>query len=264
MKTYRITAINTAENIDFINFRPSVGGNLISYSNSELFFRVSEDQYISIFQNGVVVFTNYTQSEISAFLSSVQGYMVNPQNQTSETVELLLTDTKNVYSENSIIYIPMEFDNQNLIKLMMNDVVQILGIDFYSKITEKLLGEIKTFAAILEKKGRIILSKKDRNKFIGSCLSTKNRIAENLYIFDTPDIVWGDESLEKVHNVLMATYNLKPKLKELEYTLTVINENLQIFMEIFEHTRASTLEIVVILLIMIEILNSLTEKFHIF
>jgi required for meiotic nuclear division protein 1 len=264
MKIYKITAINIAENIDFINFKLNFNGTLVTYTNFELFFHISDNQYISIFQNGVMIFANYSQSEISTILTSMKDYMINPMNNTSETVEILLTDTNRVYAENGILYIPQELDSRNLVRLVMNDLVQILGIDFYSKITENLLNEVKKFADKLEKTGKIGLSKKDRNKFIGRCLTTKNRIADNLYIFDTPSLVWDDENLEKVHTTLTASFNLKARLEELEYTLTVINENLQIFMEIFEHTRAAMLEIVVILLIIFEIFNSLSERFHMF
>jgi required for meiotic nuclear division protein 1 len=262
MKNYKITAINTAENIDFVNFNLGFGGTLITYTSFELFFQMDENKYISVFQNGVIGFANYSPTEISTVLDNLKQFMINPQNQTSETVELLLTDTKKVYLENSIIYVPQEFDTKDLVRLVMNDLVQILGIDFYSKISVHLLNDVQVFATKLKKTGKIGLSKKDRNKFIGSCLTTKNRIADNLYIFDTPFLVWDDEILEKVHDSITASFNLKARLKELEYTLSVINDNLQIFMEIFEHTRASTLETVVILLIIIEVINSLVERFH--
>jgi required for meiotic nuclear division protein 1 len=264
MKTYKITAINIAENIDFVNFKVPPGGTLITYTNFELFFQMSDNQFIAVFQNGVVVFSNYSPPEISTMLFSLKDYMINPMNNTSETIEVLLTETKKVYTENNILYVPLEYDGQNLIRIIMNDLVQILAIDFYIKITEKLLAEVKTYADNLEKSGKIGLLKKNRNRFIGRCLTTKNKIADNLYIFDTPSLVWGDQNLENVHNTVTASYNLKARLKELEYTLSVINENLQIFMEIFEHTRASMLEIVVIILIVFEIVNSLTERFHIF
>jgi len=262
MKTYKITAINIAENIDFINFKLELKGTLITYTNFELFYYMSDNQYIGIFQNGVIVFANYSQAEIASILDSLKSFMINPQSNTSEIVEILLTDTERVYYENNVLYVPEGFDDKNLVRLVMNDLVQILGIDFYSRITEHLLTQVKKFAVNLETTGKIALPKKDRNKFIGSCLTTKNKIADNLYIFDTPTLVWDDEILEKVHNTLIASFNLKARLKEMEYTLSVVNENLQIFMEIFEHARAATLEIIVILLIIFELVNGLLDRIH--
>lgn len=264
MKNYKVTAINTAQSIDFANFKLTFSGNLITYTSFELFFHISDTQYISMFQNGVVVFANYSQTEIAAILDSMKDYLVNPQNHISETVEVLLTDTDRVYSENGILYVPNEFDGPNLVRIIMNDLVQILALDYYSKIADHLLDEVKKIADKLEKTGKIGLPKKERNKFIGNCLTTKNRIADNLYVFDTPKLVWDDEHLEKVHSALTTSFNLKARLRELEYTLSIINDNLQIFMEIFEHSRAAFLEMIVIVLIVIEIFNSLTERFHMF
>jgi uncharacterized Rmd1/YagE family protein len=263
MKTYRITAINTAENFDFINFKPSFSGTLITYNNFELFFHISDNQYIGMFQNGVIVFANFSQIEISSILDSLKKYMINVQNNISETVEILLTDTDKVYAENNVLYVPQEYDDKNIVRIVMNDLVQVLGVEFYSKIAENLLGDVKKIATKLETKGRVALAKKDRNKFIGSCLTTKNRIADNLYIFDTPNLVWDDERLGKIHTILTESFNLKARLKEIDYTLSVINDNLQIFMQIFEYSHASKLEIIVIWLIIFEIVTALAETFHI-
>ena len=66
----------------------------------------------------------------------------------------------------------------------------------------------------------------NRRKFIGKSLSTKNKIVNNLYIFDVPDMAWDNEDLDRVHAILSKSYDLSSRIKELQYTFEIIDDNI--------------------------------------
>lgn len=96
-------------------------------------------------------------------------------------------------------------------------------------------------------------------KFIGKSLNTRNEIIDNLYIFDSPDIAWDDERVERVHKILSRVFDLNVRFRELEYTFNIIDNNLKIFNDSYEHRHSAFLEIVVIILILIEVIKSFVE-----
>ena len=97
-------------------------------------------------------------------------------------------------------------------------------------------------------------------RFIGKALNTQNDIAENIYIFDAPDLVWEDEYLDKLHQGLMKYFDLRIRFSEVEYTLRIIEDNLSVFREIIHQRESSLLEYIIIVLILVEVFDLLISK----
>jgi len=264
MKKYNVVAVNIADTVNIKDLKSKFSGKLITSTNLELFYKVSENQYVTIFSDGVIAFANFSPEEMSATIDGMNDYIKDPKEHINESIEVHLTDSGKIYYEEDILYLPIELDSNDLIRIIMYDLSQTVAIDYYSAIAENMLSDVNRFASELEKRGRIKISKKEMHKFIGKSLTTRNDIVDNLYIFDTPDLVWEDDELEKVHRVLARTFNLNARFKELEYTFSVIDNNLQMFKEMYEHRRTTVLEIIVIILILIEVLKSLGEKLKFF
>ena len=97
-------------------------------------------------------------------------------------------------------------------------------------------------------------------KFIGKALNTQNDIAENLYIFDEPDLVWDDEYLDLLHKGLSKHFDLRLRFTDVEYTLRIIENNLDVFREISHQRESSLLEWIIITLILVEVVNLILSK----
>jgi uncharacterized Rmd1/YagE family protein len=97
-------------------------------------------------------------------------------------------------------------------------------------------------------------------KFIGKALNTQNDIADNIYIFDAPDLVWDDEYLDKLHVGLMKHFDLRVRFSEIEYTLRIIEDNLSVFREISHQRESSILEYIIIALILVEVFDLIISK----
>jgi required for meiotic nuclear division protein 1 len=264
MKNIKLIAVYVADSINIKQLKSVYTGKLITSTSSELFYKTGESKYISIFNYGVVAFSNYLQTETDSFFKEIGTFITDKPERISETIQIEFKSEKGVSYENEVLSLPIFDNSDELFRIVMFDLAQTVALDYYADITDKLLQEVKTFATQLQRKGKISLSRKEMMKFIGKSLSTKNDIVDNLYIFDSPDIAWDNEMVERVHKILIRTFDLNVRFKELEYTFNIIDNNLHIFNEINEHRYSEILEIVVIILILIEVLKSLGEKFMFF
>ena len=93
-------------------------------------------------------------------------------------------------------------------------------------------------------------------KFIGKSLNTKNNIVDTFYIFDSPDLAWEDDEIDKIHKYLSHLFDLNSRYREIENIFKVIDNNLEIYNDIYQHKESANLEIVVIILIIIEIIKA--------
>jgi uncharacterized Rmd1/YagE family protein len=143
----------------------------------------------------------------------------------------------------------------------MLNASQSVALNRYSEITEALLLETNEHTKYLESKGKLDISGNKLKRFIGKVLNIKNKISENLYIFDSPEITWEDEQLNKLNLELKQTFDLKDRYRLIHDRIEIIKENLELFKNIMDHKESSYLEWVIILLILVEVIDMFILKF---
>jgi required for meiotic nuclear division protein 1 len=263
-KTVKITAFLIANQLDikgvksFLELKPSVD------SSSELFYKFSDDKYQYYFNFGVMAFTGFTEEEMRYAIKTVYSYQRAP-------LAHSLRDDFQIEFENGL-ETKFDFEKVNLgrlddkvIRIAMFNLAQSVAIDHHHIVAENLLTEVKGFANQLEQTGTLKIGRKSMLRFLGRALNTQNDIAENIYIFDAPDLVWDDEYLDKLHQGLIKHFDLRMRFSELEYTLRIIEDNLTVFREIYNQKESSRLEWIIIILILFEVFDLIITKiFHLF
>jgi uncharacterized Rmd1/YagE family protein len=146
------------------------------------------------------------------------------------------------------------------IRIVMLNVAQSVTLDYYGQQSSILLEETKKYTTELEHHGKLRITSKNLTKFIAKTLNVKNRIVDNLYIIGSPEETWDDEYLNKIDKGLRNVFDYKVRFKDLDYQLQIIRENLELFKDLIQHKRANTLEIIIIVLILIEVINLFFEK----
>ncbi|MDP1746914.1 MAG: RMD1 family protein [Bacteroidota bacterium] len=249
----RIIAYQIAENTNIKKFKTEYTGELINSNSFELFYKFGHG-YVFVLNYGVVVFANVDDVQSSAFISLLTKYCINHLEihlQEDFTIE------KKEISQPEFSYNSLSVDeiNNDVIRIVMLQVAQSLALDFYQEASQQLFEDSVNLTNQLETHGRLKISKRKLLKFIGKTLNTKNRIIDNLYIYDTPSVVWEDEFLGKVNDGLTKTFDISIRFKELEYMLKRVENNLSVFVELTNAEESKRLEWVVIVLIFIEILH---------
>jgi uncharacterized Rmd1/YagE family protein len=257
----QVLSYQVADSIDIKQFKAGFKAELYYSDADELFYKIDSEQFIYVFKYGVVCFLNYDPVRISEFLRMVGSYCKNLFGESLNEEFLIETNAK----ENRFGYNKIEIVDSNIevLRLIMLNVSQSVSLDYYFEQTSQLLEETNYHTQILEKKGSLDISGKNLKKYIGKTLILKNRIAENLYIFDSPPETWDDEHLNKVDLELKRTFDIQERFRNISEGLQIVKENLELFRDILQYRNSNFLEWIVIILIMVEVLNLIIEKiFH--
>lgn len=255
---YKVISYQVADFIDLKNLKATIGSELVYNDSSEIFYKIDEAKYNYIFRYGVVSFLNYSETEISAFLKFLKPYC---RNFFEESFNDEITIEANA-SENKISHNKIEITDPQpaILRMIMLNISQSVTLDYYSDQTGKLLEETNRHTQLLEKKGKLAISGRNLKKFIGKTLLIKNRIVENLYIFDSPPEAWENEQLDKLHNDLKKNLDLQDRFRDVSEGLTIVKDNLELFKDILQYRNTILLEWIVIILIAIEVINFFIEK----
>jgi len=258
MNVYKVVSYQAADFIDIKNIRQAINGNLLYKDASELFYEMSSARYLYLFRYGVISFFNYKPDEISSFFEILQPYCRNFF--TPDFNDELIVETNAAENKISHNKVEIKNDNPEVIRMIMLNVSQSVTLDYYSDQTEKLLEETNSYTQLLARRGRLIISARKLKKFIGKTLLLKNRIAENLYIFDSPPETWENEQLDKLHNELKKSFDLQDRSRDVSEGLQIVKDNLELFKDILQYRTSLLLEWIVIILIAVEVTNFFLGK----
>jgi len=254
----KVIAFQIAESIDIKTFRKEYTGQEIYYSTSEAFYTNDLEQSLYILAYGVVAFMGYDEIKMSETIDYLKSFCRNSLTEKlREEFVIHTTTNKDAFDYNEI---HITNPNPKVYRIIMLNVAQSVALDYFSDHAEELMEETTKYTLQLEKYGKIKVPIKTLKMFIGKVLNVKNRIANNLYVLDSPDETWEDEYLHKIDNALRNIFDLKIRFKEIDYQLQIIKENLDLFKDLLQHSRSNILEIIIIVLIMIEVANLFLEK----
>jgi len=255
----RLNAFLVANQLDIKAVKSFLEIKPVAESSSELFCSFGENKFQYYTNYGVVVFTGYTEEEIRYAIKTISQYQRVPVTPNfRDDYQIRVEPNQDLKFDFTEVVVGRTDDK--VIRIAMLHLAQSVALDYYNGIGENLLGEIKLFTHQLESTGKLKISRKNMMRFIGKALGTQNDIAENIYIFDTHDLTWEDEDLDKLYQGLMKHFDLRVRFNEIEYTLKIIENNLTVFREILQQRESILLEIIIIILILVEVVDLFLSK----
>ncbi|HTQ28514.1 MAG TPA: RMD1 family protein [Puia sp.] len=255
----QVISYQIADSIDVRLFRNAFKEDIYHFDADELFYQTGEESFVYLFKYGVVCFLNCREDSIRKFLERIAPYCKNLfSQQLSEEFEVDTRSTENKFGYNKIEIVNPDIET---FRLIMLNVSQSVALDYYSEQTNRLLEETNEQTQRLEIKGSLDISGKSLKKYIGRTLNLKNRIAENLYIFDSPPETWENENLNKIDLGLKRTFDLQERYRDIREGLQIIRENLELFKDLLQYRNSTFLEWIIIILVFAEVLNLVVDKF---
>jgi len=255
----KIVAIQLADSIDIKQFRTAFPVEVQHADSEELFYSIAPQKLLYVFKYGIVCFLGYNEVEMLAFVQVISPY-AKPLFDQRLSEEF---DVETGAPENKAGYNKIEITRTDIepLRLIMLNVSQSVALDHFNQQSTILLEETNYFTQVLEKKGSLNLSRNNLKKYIGRTLNLKNRIAANLYIFDSPDETWEDESLNTLDIELKKTFDLQARFRTIQEGLGIVKENLELFKDLLQYRNSTSLEWIIIILILVEVINLLVERF---
>ena len=256
----QVVSYQLAESIDVKGFSSAFEAELYFSDPAELFYRIDSDQYVYVFKYGAVCFLNVPPETIEKLLLQIRPFCKNPFTNHFTDEFIVETDAKELRVGFNKIEIPSA-TRVDVLRLVMLNVSQSVALDYYEDQTNKLLEETNHYTQVLEKKGKMGITGKKLKQYIGRTLLLRNRIAENIYVFDSPPETWEDESLNKIDADLKRTFDLQVRVRSIHEGLSVIRDNLELFRSLLQYRNSTILEWVIIILIFVEVIDLIFQKF---
>jgi uncharacterized Rmd1/YagE family protein len=253
VKSYQI-----ADYIDIKSLRYASLGEVIYADNDELFFQIEENKYLYILRYGVLTQLNLSEEQFTEIKEQIIPACRNLVETSIHEEQLIETGSvENKISHNKI---QIKNSNTDVLRMVMLYISQSVTLDYYAELTTKLLEDTNQHTQLLERKGKLSITGTNLKKYIGKTLLLKNLIAQNLYIFDSPEETWDNERLDKLHIELKRHLDLQDRARSVSEELGIVKENLELFKDILQYRNSIYLEWVVIILIAVEVVNFLIEK----
>lgn len=254
----QVVSYQIADSIDIKAFRTTYKEGIYRYDADELFYKTGEGCYVYVFKYGVVCFMGYTEAEAAAFMERLGPFCKNVfERRLSEEFEVETNAQENKFGYNKIEITKPDIE---VLRLIMLNVSQSVALDYFSEQTNRLQEETNANTQNLERRGRLKISGVHLKMFIGKTLNLKNRIAENLYIFDSPPETWEDENLNRIDQGLKKTFDLQERYRDIREGLEIVRENLELFKDLLQYRNSTFLEWIIIILVALEVINLLIDK----
>ena len=258
-----IRAFQIAEGIDIKRCRAEFAGDLVAAAPGELFFRRKAaspegngerlDGYVYVMDYGVVTFAGHGDAEMDAVIDTLRPFLEIPlDRRMSEDFRLHAGAQELAFGYNEIRLPSL---NTDALRIIMLYVGQSAALEHNEAVVDKLLAEAGRVAQELERYGRLKTSRRNVQRFIGRTLGIRNRLVDNLYIMDAPDITWENEYLDKIDRGMKKTFDVVERFRSLDYQLREVKENLELFAEMLQFRQSNMLEWIIIALFLIETIN---------
>ncbi len=197
---------------------------------------------------GAVITINATQVERDEVLSKLGA-----NTDTFEEFTLHVDPSESLRADFNTIWIPEL--NLDLLHIICLNIAQSLALDQYQKEVDILLEKTRVITTQLEKLGKINNSQRKLARFSGEIMNLRNRMADNLYIFETPPLAWKDLQLSEMDEILNLELDFGNRHRAIQHSLLVVKDNHEFFNNLLQHKHSSLLEWIIIILILFEVIH---------
>lgn|GEM_PF-3117423 len=255
-------AYSVAEAIGLTDFAAASNLQLLARSKQELFYRLNKQGWVSVYAFGAIVFCNVDGSERDRLIALARqcardAHLVP----TTEDHKISVRKGKPAFETSHLTVARV---TPKVIQIIMQNIAYSATLEHYRRVGANLLEATRTHVRELEEKGKIRLKAKALHQFIGRVLSIKNRIAEHMFIFSNIDTIREDDYMTVIHRGTANSLELRPRFEEVANSFRIIEENLHMFNEFYMHGQSYRIEVIITLLIVIEVLDLIGDKFKLF
>jgi uncharacterized Rmd1/YagE family protein len=91
---------------------------------------------------------------------------------------------------------------------------------------------------------------------LANLLETRHRIFNQLSLLSEPDLAWESELAARIYTGLIDNFDIKSRVERVEKKLSLIAEVIELQLDIYNVQRSELLELIIIVLILVEIIQS--------
>jgi uncharacterized Rmd1/YagE family protein len=144
-----------------------------------------------------------------------------------------------------------------LIQMVAQVLAQSSSLELIEWEVEEFLADSDRFTRFLQGREFKRPRRSELLRFLGSGLSAKHRIVNQLALLTEPDKTWEREELYRFYKELFVNFEIKERIEKIEKMLGLSSEVSELLLEIVNARRAEIMELTIIFLIAFEVVKSL-------
>jgi len=253
--TFQAHALQLAERIDLKGLERED-----QLSSNPLAFPVGRDSMAVLFRFGAAVFINVDPLREEEILAGLKARLVDPlpQRETEAATIVIKPD-----GDDALVGGNIELKNAAPERLLL--VAEALAVSVALAYDEQRIAaafdRIEPVASSLKRRKLLRGSRSDLVGQIGEALLIQQRLAGRIEIADRPDVLWDHPELERLWVKLADDYDLAIRARAIGQKLEVIRETADTMADLLSTRTSHRLEWYIIVLILVEILLGLYDRF---
>jgi uncharacterized Rmd1/YagE family protein len=252
-----VVAFQIAGSIDIKKFRAAYDRTEHYQDSTEVYY-VESAKYLYVLAYGVVAFEGYDAAGMDETIEFIKPFcrtLLAEKLREEFVIHESPGGDRFGYNDADLTRV-----NPDVLRIVMLNVAQSVAMDYFTQQADALLEETNRHTLRLERDGKTDISGKRLIRFIGRTLNMKNRIAQSLYILDSPEETWEDEYLSTIDSALKKTFEINARHRNIDLELQLVKDNLEVVKDLVYHRESKVLEWIIIALILVEVLNLFFEK----
>jgi len=248
-QAYHLTEILKLKEIDRLFAEP-----VITRSSTKLVYREGESGHFFIYRFGSLVFFNIEPPRQTAIVEKIKTIIGSGKEALITSEELFVDVIKD--RKNEVLFEHVVLDRLTLerIDVLALVLAQSTALEYFEVTVDELLKKSGKITSDLRNKGRMRMSEREINKFIGFCMLAKQDLISSMYLLDKPDEAWNDEVLDNLYRDSSEMFELKERYRTIDHKLKMMQDNLGLIADLVKNRRATLLELTIILLILVEVI----------
>lgn len=219
-----------------------------------------EDKTVVLFSFGSAVFINMVHHEIMdivTYLKGLDSNLVNPSYDFSDDYSIETGCEEETINNGYMALQELAPYHREILSVILAKSVALEKIEAEIEI---LLDELEAVINLL-KSGRLSARDDKLAQISAQILSFKYNTISSIMLLDKPDIAWYNEKAEELYNNLSHMFELDERYSKVQAKTGTLMDIVQVFTSLAQHKKANTLEWMIIILILIEIVISLVDFF---
>ena len=252
-------AIAFVENLNLRELAPAYPGARLG--PRDLAYSVPEGGEVFVYPFGAIVFAGVTaaarERELQRLLKARPGL-------TAQVVRESFSVREEPGAKIGIVDGVLQLDKltPERAHIVALTVGQSASLEYYERIVTSLFERTSVLAQRLEQTGTAPFRVRPLHRFIGEAINTRGEVLTVLTLLDKPDATWDDPAMDRIYADLRAEFDLVDRFGALEHKLTSVQESLELLLDVARERRLVLLEVTVVILILLELVVSLTKFVH--
>jgi uncharacterized Rmd1/YagE family protein len=230
------------------------------HENDCIYQSLPDDKLVCYFSQGTVITWNMSRNESSEHLKKVLPFIIDP-------LEKPLHDDFSFQYGKQTKMEPHGYFNIDMISLSSDELElkiaasyalsQSVKLQLFDTTIQKTFDQYEPIIKKASQEGTIKMRRKKLRKIVAQIVLLRSQLNVSNELLTIPKYFWKHSNYEKDYLIARRFLDLESRVKGLNQKTEVISDMLDMFNNEIQHAHSSTLEVIIIVLIGLEILMTI-------